>query len=144
MAIQKQIKNICKPPKHVRYTQIKTIATARKVYGIGVRYKPEVNMWLPDMHENKTAEFDVQTVVNAINGKWAPDWKNREQRKYYIWWWVDEVAEGGVSGRGLSLSAVDYVLTHADVAPRLVFETREKALHFVKYFKPLMEKYYFK
>lgn len=141
-------------PHYVAYTKIKTISDARKVFGVGQRFVPDVSMWPEFMQANKIIEFDVQLVIAAINGQrkrvprqepeqWVPDWTDKGEKKYYPWWWINEVSEGGVSGRGLSLVGVDYGDTDAGVGPRLVFESDKKARHFAKYFKALAEKYYF-
>ena len=147
------IRQVCKKPKHVTYTLIKTIEAARKVYGISKRFKPDVSMWPADMQEHKLIEFDVQTVINAINGprkvgrkvvneQWYGNWSDGNEAKFYCWWRSVDVTEGGVSGRGLALHVVYYAYSYADVGPRLVFKERKRALHFAKYFKPLAEKYY--
>ena len=132
-----------KKPLFVAYTRIKSIADARKVFGISKNFKPDVSMWPEFMQANKLIEFDLQLVIAAINGKWIPDWTNKSERKYYPWWWINEVSEGGVSGRGLSLGAVDCDDSDAYVGPRHVFQTNKKARHAVRYFKPLFEQYYF-
>lgn len=143
-----------KKAQYVPYTKIKTIADARKVFGISQRFVPDVSMWPEFMQANKLSEYDVQLVIAAINGQrkrvpkqqpeqWVPDWTDKGEKKYYPWWWIEEVSEGGVSGRGLSLFVVHYDVSYARVGPRLVFESDKKARHFVKYFKALAEKYYF-
>lgn len=143
-----------KKPQYVAYTKVKTIAAARKVFGISQRFVPDVSMWPEFMQAHKIIEYDVQLVIAAINGpkkrvpkkdpeQWVPDWTDKTERKYYPWWWINEVSEGGVSGRGLSLVGVGYADSTARVGPRLVFQSDKKARHFVKCFKPLAEKYYF-
>jgi hypothetical protein len=61
--------------------------------------------------------------------KWAPDWNNTSEGKYYPWFWMDKP--------GFRLGACGYVLSGAGVGARLVYRTRALAEHAAKQFKTL-------
>lgn len=124
------------------YKQITTVAAALVALGYAADFVPDVSQYPEDMRAYKITEFNLQMVVKAINGDEKIDWKDTRQRKHFPWWWINEVSEGGVSGRGLSLDGVGYAGSGADVGPRLVFASKEKAAHAAEHFIALYEQYY--
>ncbi|CAB4126424.1 hypothetical protein UFOVP74_3 [uncultured Caudovirales phage] len=119
--------------------RIKTVKAALKALGYAEDYKPPVRMWPAKIRKQKTAEFFLEMAIMALNKGWDPDYSNTSQPKWYIWWRIDNTSPG----RGLVFGAVFCGRTVTNVGPRLVFETREAALHAAKHFKKLYEAYYF-
>ncbi len=135
------------------YTKIKTMPSVLKANGLtaedlkGIQANFEkIAKKLPQSQRAKYVafkmiEFNMELMVSAINEGWVANWADKNQYKYYPWWWVVD-KKGGVSGCGLSLDDVLFDYTGATVAPHLVFESREKAAHAAKYFLKLYEMYY--
>ena len=124
------------------YKEIKTIEQAFEAKGLAADFVPDVSTYPEEDRAHMITDFKLKTVIAAINGDEKIDWTNTDQRKHYPWWWVLK-DESKVSGRGLSLYDVycDYSITN--VGPRLVFASREKALHGAEHFKALYEEWYF-
>ena len=74
-------------------------------------------------------------IVKVINNGWVPDWSNKDQRKYYLWFKVSP------SGSGFSGSIYAYDCTHSYVGSRLVSDTEEKALYLGKQFQDIHSQY---
>ncbi|MEO6282166.1 MAG: hypothetical protein ABIN80_22945 [Dyadobacter sp.] len=63
-------------------------------------------------------------LTRALNQGWVPDYNNRDQDKWEIWWNMRDQAAGG---RGFSLCRVDDDHSISVVGARLVFKDRETA-----------------
>lgn len=74
-------------------------------------------------------------AVSAINGNWVPDYDSSEE-KHEIW---ADMRGQTAGGSGFSVDGVNYGYSVSDVGARLVFKSRDKAKHFFKYFKHLLE-----
>ena len=126
----------------MHYKQITTLAAVFAALNMNPDVKPDVSVWPERYREHKTLEFNIQMAIDAVNGPdWVADWNDTNQRKYFLWLRIIN-KPGRVSGRGLSLFVVLYVVTITYVGPRLVFENEEKARHFYEHFLPLLEDYY--
>lgn len=124
------------------YKKINSLKKALIAKRYSADFVPDFSMYEPGIQGHKVHQFNLETIVSAINGKWVPDWKNTSQSKYYCWWWVVDKKKGGLAGRGLSLHDVCFVFVSASVAARLVFETEEQARFAAKIFLKYFELYY--
>jgi hypothetical protein len=97
------------------YEGIKTFDDACKALGVS----PE-----EILNENDTPDENaykkLKVVAKAINQKWAPDWENTDQRKYYPYFVLS-------SGFGFSHSLFCCDHTDSSVGSRLCFETYDQA-----------------
>ena len=85
------------------FEKIQTLEQALVAQGYAPDFVYDASQWPEWMREFKKCEFNLTTVINAINGDWRAEWADINQRKYYFWWNIID-KPGGVSGRGLSLA----------------------------------------
>ena len=128
LPIVKEIFNIVN-----NWESIKTIEDAIKILG----EKDEEVSLLKDMQhvslpQHIIAEQELVVIIKAVNSGWTPDFSNRNEYKYFPWWYL---------GKNFSLSSVDCYDSHSSVPRRLCLETREKAEYVSKQFKNLYEQY---
>lgn len=121
--------------QNIDYKQIDSLEKALIAEGYSSSFVPDVSMYNPKIQEHKIHQFNLETIVAAINGNWEPDWFNFNQRKYYCWWI-------GLPGRVWSLHDVVCGGDRACVATSLVFETEEQARFAAKVFLKYFELYY--
>ena len=74
-------------------------------------------------------------IVKVINNGWVPDWSNKDQHKYYLWFKVSP------SGSGLTDSYCGYECTYTYVCSRLASDTEEKASYLGKQFQDIHSQY---
>lgn len=98
---------------------------------------PDMSGFAEEFRNAVLFHYQLMVVAKAIKGAWVPDWKNKQQKKWFVWYWIDD------SGFGLSLRAADYVSSNTFVGSRLVFETRDQAAEFFEKSKELHAKYVF-
>jgi len=82
------------------------------------------------------AAYKLMIIYEAINNGWLPDWSNRNQYKYYPWFYVLS------SGFGFSDSYYRYDGTHASVGSRLCTDSSDKALYIAKQFEAIYQDYF--
>lgn len=103
------------------------------------------------------AYMKMRIVAAALNEGWTPDWSNKDERKWYPWFYIlteeeyndlDDDAKCRVVGRavvsanaygGLVFSYASYVSTYSStgVGSRLAFKTKELAEYAGKQFGEL-------
>lgn len=66
------------------------------------------------------------TIIEALNEGWKPNWKDKNEPKYYPWW--------NMSGSGFSLYFVGCSCASSIVGSRLCFRSRELAEYAAKQF----------
>ena len=111
------------------FKSIKTFEEAAKKCGINPDAMPDLNGIPEEFRKPMTAYYKLQIIYKAINNGWRPDWSNRNQYKYYLWF---EVLS---SGFGFSHSNYYYGSTDTTVGSRLCTDTYEKALYIAEQFK---------
>lgn len=123
--------------------KIKSFNEACKVLEIG-NVIPDVSA-LPEKHQKAIiAHYKliiITEALNFLNGKWAADWNNWEQYKYYPWFKVKASAKKP-SGFGFSHSGYGYSITVTHVGSRLCFPTQELARYAGKNFEKLYVEYF--
>jgi hypothetical protein len=105
--------------------QIKTYEDACKMLGVdgsvnGLPFSNPVN----GEQVVSNSDFKLKRIVKAMNEGWVPNWKDCDERKYYLW--MDLEDDKG-SGLGLSFNGYDYVISRSFVGSRLVLRSSELA-----------------
>ena len=116
--------------KDFDYKTIKTYDDA-----VEAREVDDDDIIYPTDNPNIVAFKKICHIVKVINGKWTPDWNDRNQCKYYPWFKVSP------SGSGFSDSHYVYCYSFTGVGSRLLTDTKEKALYLGNQFQDLYSKY---
>jgi hypothetical protein len=118
--------------------QIKTFEGACKILGHDpVKVLPKVTSF-PKAHQKALIATAKLIIINEAlnfvdNGKkkWAPNWNNTGEGKYYPWFWMDKP--------GFRLCDCFYDASLTSVGARLVYRTRALAEYAAKQFKTLYQ-----
>lgn len=89
--------------------------------------RPQVST-ITDNYQKLTNDFyEMNVLADAINKErnFVPDFTNRNQRKYSVWFWYDPS-----SGVGFSYDVYDRWGTCSAVGSRLCFDSSEMARYF--------------
>lgn len=115
--------------------RVKSYADACAVLGVGKM--DEKAMKACGFRPDEIARRKLETITEALNEGWRPDWNNTDAPKYYPWFYIKpgagKDAEGKPSGAnaGLALaatySAASY--TYALIGSRLCFHERRTAAY---------------
>lgn len=77
----------------------------------------------------------LKLIVQALNEGWKPDFKNKDEYKYYPWFEVDD------AGSACAYSNTAPSHTNALIGSRLCFKSRELALYAGKTFEGIYNDY---
>ncbi|GEM_PF-4772626 len=80
------------------FRSINSIETALKVTG---KIMPDFSGIPEDRRDRYMALFEMETIIEAINNGWVPDWEDTDQPKWRSWFWM--------SPSGFAFSYSDYV-----------------------------------
>jgi len=116
------------------YTSIKTFEDACKKIGIEPA-EPEIKAVHSEVIKSMVAYYKLVIIFLAINNGWKPDWSDRDQYKYFAWFWVLSSGFGFVD----SLCVCDDAISCA--GSRLCTDTREKAKYVAAQFEDLYRDY---
>lgn len=85
-----------------------------------------------DYTPDEKAYRQLKLIAKALNEGWTPDWKNRNEAKYFTWFEIDQKT-------GTGFADVDYGgwCTDAIVGSRLCFRSRELAEYAGNQFKEI-------
>ena len=73
----------------------------------------------------------LKIFIKAINGDWVADYKNADQKKWLIWFWVAPKPKG--AGFRVTNALTYWTYTDTSVGSRLCTETEEQIQHAAKY-----------
>ncbi|MFA6057256.1 MAG: hypothetical protein WC756_03580 [Taibaiella sp.] len=121
----------------MEFKNIKSFEDACKVNNEDPTCLPDVSMLSKEDGEFLINIFKLTKIVKAINGTWVPDYGNHDQRKYFLWF---EIEEDYVPGSGGGFSFCGCADAFSTVGARLVFETREQAEYAAEQFLDLYKK----
>ncbi len=98
---------------------------------------PDVSMLSPAEAKSVINSLKLERVIKAINTQedgtvWEPDWSNRSQPKYFMWFEVN------TSGAGFDYSGYGRWRTDTYGGSRLCLESAEKVKHVQKHFEALL------
>ena len=117
------------------YKTIKTFEDACLKLGIDPTHLPDTSMIPEEFRKPIVAVYKLMIIFKAINNGWVPDWSNRDEYKYYAWFWVSS------SGLGFSASHYGRTLTSTSVGSRLCTDTSDKAEYIAEQFKAEYQEY---
>lgn len=90
------------------------------------------------MTEDEMAYYSLKVIAKALNEGWEPDWTNKDEHKYYPWFYIE-----GTNPAGLSFSDTTYAVSAsvASFGSHLCFKTEALAKYAGAQFIKLYEKY---
>lgn len=119
------------------YKSITSWKDIAKALGLDMSLKGDLSNLPAFMRPFVANAANLAAIVAAINGvDFIPDWDNRNQRKWWGWFWMDK------PGFRLLDSAYGVTGTYSSGGSRLCFETEEQFLHATKYFLHYFEAFY--
>lgn len=115
--------------------RVKSYADACGVLGVGKM--DEKAMKASGFRPDEIARRKLETITEALNEGWRPDWNNTDEPKYYPWFYIKpgagKDAEGKPSGAyaGLALAHTNNAAsnTAAHFGSRLCFHERRTAAY---------------
>ena len=111
--------------------RVKSYADACKV--LGIEPMDEDSMKAQGFRPDEIARRQLETITEALNEGWKPNWADTDEYKFYPWFYIEvsEVQTEGTHGANAGLS---YANTHSAAAntnaligSRLCFHDRETA-----------------
>jgi hypothetical protein len=112
--------------------RVKSYADACKV--LGIEPMDEDSMKAQGFRPDEIARRQLETITEALNEGWKPNWADTDEYKFYPWFYIEvsEVqTEGASHGAPAGLSCAGAFntasATHANVGSRLCFHDRETA-----------------
>jgi hypothetical protein len=112
--------------------RVKSYADACKV--LGIEPMDEDSMKAQGFRPDEIARRQLETITEALNEGWKPNWADTDEYKFYPWFYIEvsEVqTEGANKGAnaGLSYAITNYAAAYAiaNVGSRLCFHDRETA-----------------
>lgn len=111
--------------------RVKSYADACKV--LGIEPMDEDSMKAQGFRPDEIARRQLETITEALNEGWKPNWADTDEYKFYPWFYIEvsEVQTEGTDGASAGLSyAYTYgaaARTNAYIGSRLCFHDRETA-----------------
>ena len=97
---------------------------------------PDVSSWPPDLQQAMLAEYKLMIITRALNEGWELDWKNKNQLKYYPWFYTSG------SGRACIVYGCTNTAANTSVGSRLCFKSSQLAEYAGKTFTDLYSQYF--
>lgn len=118
--------------------RVKSYADACKV--LGIEPMNEQNMKAQGFRPDEVARRKLETITEALNEGWKPDWNNKDQYKYYPYFYIRENAKAKASA-GLSCAYTYYTASYTDaiIGSRLCFHDSDTARYAGNTFTELYE-----
>lgn len=111
--------------------RVKSYADACKL--LGIEPMDEDSMKAQGFRPDEIARRQLETITEALNEGWKPNWADTDEYKFYPWFYIEvsEVQTEGTYGAaaGLSYACTNYSAAHttAYFGSRLCFHDRETA-----------------
>ena len=111
--------------------RVKSYADACKV--LGIEPMDEDSMKAQGFRPDEIARRQLETITEALNEGWKPNWADTDEYKFYPWFYIEvsEVQTEGTSGANAGLSCASTsnaaTNTNASIGSRLCFHDRETA-----------------
>lgn len=118
--------------------RVKSYADACKV--LGIEPMNEQNMKAQGFRPDEVARRKLETITEALNEGWKPDWNNTDQCKYYPYFFIRENAKAEGTA-GLAYAYTHYAASHttASIGSRLCFHDSDTARYAGNTFTELYE-----
>lgn len=115
--------------------RVKSYADACAV--LGVDRMDEKAMKASGFRPDEIARRKLETITEALNEGWRPDWNNTDEPKYYPWFYIkpgagkDAEGKPNVASAGLAYAYTDDAAsnTYAHFGSRLCFHERRTAAY---------------
>lgn len=117
--------------------KVKTYEDACNV--LGTQPMNEKAMKAAGFREDEIARRKLETIVEALNEGWKPNWNDKQQGKYGVWFWIEPKHYGASAGLAFAYTHHAPSLTATDVGSRLCFKTRHIAEYAANTFTHLYE-----
>lgn len=111
--------------------RVKSYADACKV--LGIEPMDEDSMKAQGFRPDEIARRQLETITEALNEGWKPNWADTDEYKFYPWFYI-EVSEvqtegtiGALAGLSCARTGGAAAFTHANFGSRLCFHDRETA-----------------
>ena len=118
--------------------RVKSYADACKV--LGIEPMNEQNMKAQGFRPDEVARRKLETITEALNEGWKPDWNNTDQCKYYPYFFIRENAKAeGTAGLSYASTNNSATSTYANVGSRLCFHDSDTARYAGNTFTELYE-----
>lgn len=107
---------------------------------LGIEPMNEQDMKEQGYRPDEIARRKLETITEALNEGWKPDWNNTEQCKYYPYFYIRENAKAkGNAGLAFATTSNAASLTYALIGSRLCFHDRDTARYAGNTFTELYE-----
>lgn len=115
--------------------RVKSYADACAV--LGIAEMDEKAMKACGFRPDEIARRKLETITEALNEGWRPDWNNTDEPKYYPWFYIKRGAGKDAEGKpygaaaGLAHADTDHAATssYAAIGSRLCFHERRTAAY---------------
>lgn len=77
----------------------------------------------------------LTVIVEALNEGWKPNWADKNERKYEVWFWNE-------TGGEFSFDRVVFIYSDSSVGSRLCFRDRETAEYAGRTFEALYDEFF--
>ena len=112
--------------------RVKSYADACKV--LGIEPMDEDSMKAQGFRPDEIARRQLETITEALNEGWKPNWADTDEYKYYPYFYIEvsevqteDAASGAYVGLSFALTSYAATLTSAYFGSRLCFHDRETA-----------------
>jgi len=90
------------------------------------------------MTKDELAYYSLKVIAKALNEGWAPDWTNKDEPKYYPWFYIEDTNPAGLSCSG-TYNAV--TPSYANFGSHICFKTPVLAEYAGEQFTDIWEEY---
>ena len=117
--------------------KVKSYADACKV--LGIEPMDEAKMKAAGFRQDEIARRQLETIVEALNEGWKPDYNDINQSKYRPWFWIEPKPYG--ASAGLAYADTNYApsTTYTALGSRLCFKNATLARYAANTFTRLYE-----
>jgi hypothetical protein len=88
----------------------------------------------PDDTADEIAYRKLKIITKAYNEGWEPDWNNKNEYKWYLWFYMDKP--------GFRLYVADHCCASSTVGSRLCFKSEKLALDAAKKFESIYKQFF--
>lgn len=107
---------------------------------LGIEPMNEQDMKEQGYRPDEIARRKLETITEALNEGWKPDWNNTNEYKYYPYFYIEENAKAqGAAGLAFASASNAASVTSACIGSRLCFHDRETARYAGRTFTELYE-----
>ena len=106
---------------------------------VGVEPLTEERIKALELRPDEVARKKLEVITAALNEGWSPDWNNREQYKYYPYFYIEPRKHGASAGLSYAYTYYAASYSYAYIGSRLCFNDPETARYAGKQFTELYE-----